>query len=203
MECFGIEEVTLGIVLNATMDKLKLLSVTNKNIDKLCNDAHFWKLRFEKDNLVLPIVLHDNMVDWIACYEHSRKIMNYANYVVERIPMQDDGVQVDFHGISILKDIFDTDTMKKILLVWYNNGKKYYYSDINDGYDDNQYYCQVDSICIVKEGQNYRVTIFRIISVVYDYNQVKKLLYHLIYNYMYPKQFNPYKDYHDFIQYDL
>lgn len=200
MECFGVDEVALGIALNTTIDKLKLLSVTNK-IDKLCNDSHFWKLRFEKENLPLPIVLHDNMVDWIACYEYTTKIMNYTNYVIERIPKYDDGIYIDFHGITILKDIFDTESMKKILLVWYEH-KKLYFDDINYGSDDNKYFCQVDRIKIVKEKDIYKVTIMKL-TLEYNDDQVKKLLYHLISNYMYPHQFNPVKNYHDVIQYDM
>lgn len=201
MECFSIEEATLGIALNTTIDKLKVLSVTNKNIDRLCNDPHFWKLRFEKDNLPLAPVLHDNMVDWIACYEHATKIMNYTNYVIERIPKYDDGIYIDVHGITILKDIFDGDVMKKILLVWYEN-KKLYFDDIKYGSDDSQYCCQVDRIKIIKEKEIYKVTLMKL-TVDYNYEQVKKLLYHLISNYMYPHQFNSVKNYHDVIQYDM
>jgi hypothetical protein len=54
-----------------------------KLISKVCQDAHFWRAKFEKDKLVLPLHFYPNWIDaYISAY-----IDTYAKFTFIYLPM--------------------------------------------------------------------------------------------------------------------
>lgn len=96
------------ILLNTNVDDLHNVRFD----DKLCNSAHYWKLRFEQDNLLLPALMCDTLSEWIECYHYTKKMMRYFDFIINAISKYDSGIYFVVHGISILNGFFDSILMK-------------------------------------------------------------------------------------------
>lgn len=51
----GIYELNEKYMLEADIETIKSLCVTNKYVNNICNNYKFWIKKFEHDNLILPM----------------------------------------------------------------------------------------------------------------------------------------------------
>jgi hypothetical protein len=174
---FKETDLNFNILLEADINYIEQLCKTfNKQIYNICQDAYFWHVKFEHDQLPLPEIDFDTPSEWIKTYINIQNKMLYYNHVVHF-----DYIYFLLHDFNILKPYVDINTYKQLYLNIQLYSKDYF-SDLRQAYDDHLPRCVV-------EFRDTKVTFNienKMIIIKLPKNIINNMIYKFISLYYYP-----------------
>lgn len=181
----GVREIDMNMMIALDIKSLENYCLINQDGYKICTNRHFWKLKFENDNLPFPLIHYTTPAEWISSYIFTHKVMSYTQHVMRYILMGDN-VSIEFNNLYLFENVIDKESLKKCYLAW-QLFLPDYLKDVEQQYDDEDSYGEL--FIEYKENKfnlKFRIKNKNIISNSIDHDQVIFILYTLISSYKYP-----------------
>jgi hypothetical protein len=181
----GVRETDMNMMIALDIKSLENYCLINQDGYKICTNRHFWKLKFEKDNLPFPLIHYTTPAEWISSYIYTHKVMSYTQHVTDYI-LEGSTVRIQFNNLYLFENVIDKESLKKCYLAW-QQFLPDYLNYVKNQYDDEDSY----GVLFIEYKENkfnlkFRIENKYIISNSIDHDQVIYILYTLISSYKYP-----------------